>query len=145
MMMPSIFGKDLMDDFFGFDYPLRGYQRMGSSELMKTDLKEHETEYELSVSLPGYRKEDIQAELKNGYLTISASTTQESGDKDETTGKYIRRERYTGSCSRSFYVGKDITQDDIKARHENGVLTLMIPKKEQRKLEEKGNYITIEG
>lgn len=146
MMMPSIFGEDLIDDFFGFDYPTRRYQRVNTDTLMKTDVREHENAYELEVSLPGYKKEDIQAELKDGYLTIKASVSQNKDEKDESTGKYIRRERYAGSCSRSFYVGEDITQEDIKAKYENGVLSLTIPKKEPKKPEvEEKKYITIEG
>lgn len=146
MLMPSIFNDNLFDDFFGFDYPFRGYQRTDSGSLMNTDVKEHEHGYELEVSLPGYKKEDIQAELKDGYLTIKASTSKNNDEKDEKTGKYIRRERYSGSCSRTFYVGEGIAQEDIKARYENGVLTLAIPKKEPKKPEvEEKKYIAIEG
>ena len=145
MMMPSIFGENLIDDFFGFDYPFSGYRRTDANALMKTDVREHEDSYELEVSLPGYKKEDICAELKDGYLTISASTSQSNEEKDEKTGKYIRRERYSGSCSRSFYVGEGITQDDVKAKYENGVLTLAIPKKDSKKLEEEKKVIAIEG
>lgn len=144
--MPSIFGENLIDDFFGFDEPFRGYQRVNADGLMKTDVKEHETGYELDISLPGYRKEDIQAELKDGYLTINAQSVHESGDKDEKTGRYIRRERYSGSCSRSFYVGEDIKQEDIRAKYENGVLKLAIPKKDPKKPEvEDRKFIAIEG
>ena len=100
MMMPSIFGENLFDDFFDFDYPFRGYQRANTESLMKTDIKEHEHGYELEVSLPGYKKEDIHAELKDGYLTIQAAATKNNDQKDEKTGNYIRRERYSGSCSR---------------------------------------------
>lgn len=142
MMMPSIFGENLIDDFFDFDNPFRGYQTTNTSTLMKTDIREHEGGYELEVSLPGYNKEDIRAELKDGYLTISAST---SSDKEEKNGKYIRKERYAGSCSRSFYVGENVTQEDVKAKYENGVLTLAIPKKEQKKLPEEKKFIAIEG
>ncbi|MDO4307646.1 MAG: Hsp20/alpha crystallin family protein [Eubacteriales bacterium] len=146
MMMPSIFGENLIDDFFGFDYPFRGYQRENTTTMMKTDVKEHENEYELEVSLPGYKKEDIQAELKDGYLTIKASTSQNNDEKDEKTGKYIRRERYSGSCSRSFYVGENVKQEEIKAKYENGVLDLMIPKKDPKKpAAEEKKYIAIEG
>jgi HSP20 family molecular chaperone IbpA len=145
MMMPSIFGENLIDDFFGFDHPFRGYQRTDANELMKTDVKEHEDRYELEVSLPGYKKEDIHAELKDGYLVINAATSQSSDEKDEKTGKYIRRERYSGSCSRSFYVGEELTQEDIKAKYENGVLAITIPKKEPKKLEEEKKVIAIEG
>lgn len=145
MMMPSVFGENLIDDFFGFDYPFSGYRRTDANALMKTDVREQEDSYELEVSLPGYKKEDICAELKDGYLTISASTSQSNEEKDEKTGKYIRRERYSGSCSRSFYVGEGITQEDVKAKYENGVLTLAIPKKDSKKLEEEKKVIAIEG
>ena len=146
MMMPSIFRDNLMDDFFGFDYPFRGFQGTNMNTLMKTEVKEKESEYELDISLPGYKKEDIQAELKDGYLTINASTSRSNDEKDEKTGKYIRRERYSGSCSRSFYVGEEVTQEDIRAKYENGVLSLTVPKKEPKKPEvEKRNYIAIEG
>lgn len=146
MLMPSIFGENLIDDFFGLDVPFRGYQRSSANTMMNTDVKEHENGYELLISLPGYQKEDIQAELREGKLTIKASTTKNREEKDEQTGRYIRRERYCGSCSRSFYVGEDITQEDIKARYENGVLTLNIPKKEPKKPEvEEKKYIAIEG
>ncbi len=144
MMMPSIFGENLIDDLFGFDYPFRGYRRTDDT-LMKTDVKEHENGYELEVSLPGYKKEEISAELRDGYLTINASTSRSNDEKDEETGKYIRRERYSGSCSRSFYVGDDVTQEDVKAKYENGILTLEIPKKEPKKLEDEKKVIAIEG
>ncbi len=144
MMMPSIFGENLIDDFFRFDNPFGGVQR-AENTLMKTDVKEHEDGYELEVSLPGYKKEDICAELKDGYLTISASTSQSNDEKDEKTGRYIRRERYSGSCSRSFYVGEGVTQEEVKAKYENGILTLTIPKKDPEKLEEKKKVIAIEG
>ncbi|MCI5934530.1 MAG: Hsp20/alpha crystallin family protein [Lachnospiraceae bacterium] len=144
MLMPSIFGDNLIDDFFGFDYPVRGYQRTDTSSLMKTDVKEHDQGYELEISLPGYKKEDIRAELKDGYLVINATTSQNKDETDEKTGKYIRRERYSGSCSRSFYVGDYLTQEDVKARYENGVLTIAIPKKDAKKIEEK-KVIAIEG
>ncbi len=145
MMMPSIFRENLFDDFFGFDYPFAGRRGMDANALMKTDVKEHEDGYELEVSLPGYKKEDICAELKDGYLTITASTSQNNDEKDEKTGKYIRRERYSGSCSRSFYVGDAVTQEEVKAKYENGVLTLAIPKKDPEKPEEKKKIIAIEG
>jgi HSP20 family molecular chaperone IbpA len=145
MLMPSIFGENLIDEFFGFDDPFRGYQRTNTNSLMKTDVKELEEGYELQMSLPGYNKEDIHAELKDGYLVINASTSQNVDEKDEESGKYIRRERYAGSCSRSFYVGDDVTQEDIKAKYENGVLTLDIPKKEAKKIEDNRKVIAIEG
>jgi len=145
MLMPSIFGEDLFDDFFGFNYPARSFQSMDTGDMMKTDVKENETGYELDISLPGYKKEDIQAELRDGYLTVSASTSREREEKDEKTGCYIRRERYRGSCRRSFYVGGDITQEDIHARYENGVLKLEVPKNEEKPAVEEKKYIPIEG
>lgn len=151
MLMPSIFGEDLFDDFWGFGYPVRGTQKENAdavrkAEVMKTDVKEHEDHYELEISLPGYQKEDIRAELKDGYLTIKASTSQSHDETDEKTGRYIRRERYTGSCSRSFFVGEEVKQEEIKAKYENGVLALSIPKEEPQKPKaEEKKYITIEG
>ncbi|MGN0243492.1 MAG: Hsp20/alpha crystallin family protein [Lachnospiraceae bacterium] len=146
MLRPSIFGENLFDDFFGFDYPAFGYRKVNSGDIMKTDVKENETGYELDISLPGYKKENIQAELKDGYLTIHAKTSHDSEEKDEKNGRYIRRERYYGSCSRSFYVGEDVKQEDIAARFEDGVLKFGIPKPEVRKPEvEERQLISIEG
>ena len=110
---------------------------------MRTDVKEKDGSYELDIDLPGYNKEDVRAELENGYLTISASTKNDKDEKDEN-GKYIRRERFYGHCSRSFYVGDAVTQEEIKAKFENGILKLSIPKKEAPAVEEK-KYIAIEG
>lgn len=146
MLMPSIFSENLFDDFFGFERPTVGYHRVNTSDVMKTDVQEFDTGYELDISLPGYKKENIQAELKNGYLNINAQTSQNSEEKDENTGKYIRRERYYGSCSRSFYVGEDIKQEDVKAKFEDGVLKLIIPKMKVKKPEiEEKKLIVIEG
>ena len=146
MLMPSIFSENLFDDFFGLERPAARYQRTNASDIMKTDVKEFETGYELDISLPGYKKEDIQAELKDGYLTINAQTSQNNDEKDDKTGKYIRRERYYGSCSRSFYVGEDVKQEDVKAKFEDGVLKLSIPKIEAKKPEvEEKKLISIEG
>ena len=147
MLMPSIFGENLLDDFFDFDYPRRAVRTPSSSAtgLMKTDIKEKDGSFELAVNLPGVKKEDIQAELKDGYLTISATHGSSNDEKDEE-GHYIRRERYFGSASRSFYVGEDVTQDDIKARYEDGVLSVEIPKVDPKKPEpEERKYIAIEG
>ena len=146
MLMPSIFGENLFDDFFGLERPAAHYQRMNASDIMKTDVKELKDGYELDISLPGYKKEDIQAELKDGYLTINAQTSRSNDEKDNQTGRYIRRERYYGSCSRSFYVGEDVKQEDVKARFEDGVLKLAVPKKEPKKPEiEDKKFISIEG
>ena len=143
MLMPSIFGNTFMDDFFEFPktHVTANYSTNG---LMQTDVEETETGYEVSMNLPGFEKKDVKAELKEGYLTITASTSQNNDEKDKT-GKYIRKERYSGTCSRSFYVGEDVTQQDIKARFENGVLKLSIPKKDAKPKVETPNYISIEG
>lgn len=111
---------------------------------MKTDIKDTDQGYEITMNLPGVKKEDVKAELKDGYLTISATSNSNKDEKDNN-GRYIRRERYSGSCSRSFYVGDQITEADIKARFENGTLTMQIPKKEEKPAVEDKKYIAIEG
>lgn len=111
---------------------------------MSTDVKENDRGYELHIELPGYKKEDVKAELKDGTLTINASMKKENDEKDEN-GKYIRRERYCGNCSRSFYVGDAIEQEDIKAKFEDGILKVFVPKKEAKPAVEEKKYITIEG
>jgi HSP20 family molecular chaperone IbpA len=111
---------------------------------MKTDIREHENGFELDIDLPGYKKEDVKAQLKDGYLTISAETKQNNDEKDEK-GKFIRRERFYGTCSRSFYVGEDITEQDIKAKFEDGILKVSVPKKEAKPEVEENKYIAIEG
>lgn len=141
MFMPSVFGENLIDDFF--DFPFGNYTA-SASEMMKTDIKDTDDGYELIMNLPGAKKEDVKAELKDGYLTINVSSNVHNDEKDDQ-GRYIRRERYTGSCSRSFYVGDQITQEDIKAKFENGTLTMCIPKKEQKPAVEDKKYIAIEG
>ena len=147
MLMPSIFGDSFMDDFFDFPEvrPARTYQRTyHQNQLMKTDIFQTKDGYEIIMDLPGYKKEDVTAELKDGYLVITASTNQNNDEKD-AEGKYLRRERYSGSCSRSFYVGDDLTQEDIKAKFEHGTLKLMVPNKENRPKVEETRHITIEG
>lgn len=147
MLMPSIFGENLFDNFFNdFMSPTKQMVRFNTpvSSVMKTDIKDTENGYELDIDLPGYQKEDVTAELKDGCLTISASTKSENDEKD-SEGRYVRRERYYGSCSRSFRVGEHLTQEDIKARFENGVLKLYVPKKEVKPVLEDKKYIMIEG
>ena len=140
--------SELMSDPFDafFDAaaaPMQAMQKM-SPTLMRTDIKETDAGYELTIDLPGFKKDDVQADLKDGYLTIAAQTQSESEDKDEK-GTYVRKERFSGKCSRTFYVGDDIEEDDIKAKFEDGVLKIAVPKKqEQPKLEEK-KTIAIEG
>ena len=148
-MLPSIFGENLFDDwfespiektFFGERNPLYGKH---AKNLMKTDVRETDSSYELAIDLPGFKKEDIQAQLKNGYLTISAS---KGLDKDETDkeGRYIRQERCTGQCCRTFYVGDGISQEEIRAKFEDGILKLSVPKKQPKAIES-SQYISIEG
>ena len=147
MFMPSIFGEDLFDDFFdGFRAPAKpGFaSARPMNGLMKTDVKETEDGFELDIDLPGYGKEDVTAELKNGYLTINATKKTEDDEKDKK-GRYIRRERFYGSCSRSFFVGKQVTEEDIKAKFENGILIVTGPKKEPKPQVEEKKYIQIEG
>ena len=145
MLMPSIFGENLFDDFMdGFAFPTANWNyAKNTANVMKTDIKENDKGYELDVDLPGYKKEDVKAELKDGYLTISASNDNTKEEKDED-GKYIRKERYTGAVSRSFYVGKYVTDEDIHAKFENGILKLSVPKVDAPKVEE-NKYISIEG
>ena len=143
MLMPSIFGESLLDDFF--DFPFENSYRSGRSQLMRTDIKDTDQGYEVTMNLPGVKKEDVKAELKDGYLTISA-TSNSNKDAKDNNGRYIRRERYSGSCSRSFYVGDGVTQDEIKAKFENGALMLTVPKKEEKPaVEDNKKYIAIEG
>ncbi len=147
MLMPSIFGESLFDDFFeDFTRPARSVARYSSprTSVIKTDIKETDTDFELDIDLPGYRKEDVKAQLKDGYMTISAETRKDNGEKDDN-GKYIRRERYYGTCSRCFYVGDAITEEDIKAKFEDGILKITVPKKEAKPEVEESKYIAIEG
>ena len=153
MMMPSIFGENLFDDwmdfpfnddfdkyFFGKKNPLYGKH---AKNMMKTDVKETDSSYEVDIDLPGFKKDEISAKLDNGYLTISAAKGLDKDEKDKK-GKYIRKERYAGAMSRSFYVGDAVTQEDIKAKYEDGILKLAIPKKDAKAVENK-SYIAIEG
>ena len=146
--LPAVFGENMMDlfddfdrDFFrGFGRPERMLYGKNAPRMMKTDVKETDEGYEVDVDLPGFSKDEIKLELNNGYLTIS---TEKSMNK-ENKGKMLRQERYVGTMQRSFYVGGSITEEDIKAKYENGVLSLVIPKKEARKVPEK-KQILIEG
>lgn len=153
MMFPSVFGENLFDDwmdfpfdddfdkyFFGKKNPLYGKH---AKNMMKTDVKETDSSYEVDIDLPGFKKDEINAKLENGYLTISAAKGLDKDEKDKK-GKYIRKERYAGAMSRSFYVGDAVTQEDIKAKYEDGILKLAIPKKDAKAVENK-SYIAIEG
>ena len=152
MLMPSIFGEDMFDEFMR-DFPffddgskiekkLYGHH---AKNMMKTDIKELEGGYELEMDLPGFTKDEITAELKDGYLTVSATKGLDKDEQEKETGKYIRRERYAGACQRSFYVGEDITEQDIKAEFKHGMLKLFVPKKEAKPAVETKKYVTIEG
>lgn len=154
MLMPSIFGEDMFDDFMR-DFPFfddRAGNRIEkklygnhAKNLMKTDIKETENGYELEMDLPGFKKDEVTAELKDGYLTISAAKGLDQDEQEKETGKYIRRERYAGACQRSFYVGEEITEEDIKGEFKHGILKLLIPKKEEKPQVETRKYIAIEG
>ena len=148
--LPTVFGENLMDVFDDFDRTFfRGFNRpehvlygKNAAHMMKTDVKETEEGFEVDVELPGFKKEEIKLELNSGYLTISTEKSLEK--KDEKKGRILRQERYSGTMQRSFYVGGGITEEDIKAKYENGVLSLLIPKKEAKKEPEK-KTILIEG
>ena len=142
-MLPSIFGENMFDDlfeesFFGAHNPLYG---KNAKNLMKTDISEKENGYEIAVDLPGFKKDEINLDIKDGYLTITAQKGLDK-DKEDKKGHVIRRERYAGVCQRSFFVG-DIKPEDIKAKYEYGVLTIMVPKEEPKKLAS-GSSIAIE-
>ena len=138
-MLPSIFGENLFDDLFRDDFamfpawsgrdPLYGKH---AKHMMKTDVRETEDTYEVDMDLPGFKKDEINVDLKNGYLTVSASKGLDKDEQDKN-GKYIRQERYTGAMSRSFYVG-DVAPEDVKAKFEDGILQISLPKAEKKAL-----------
>ena len=154
MLMPSIFGEDLFDNFMK-DFPFfddntesnvekKLYGRRGKN-LMKTDIKETEDGYELEMDLPGFTKDEIKVSLENGYMTISAAKGLDKDEQDKKSGRYIRKERYAGSCERSFYVGEAVKQEDVKGEFKHGILKLFVPKKAPEKAVEQNKYIAIEG
>ena len=148
MLMPSIFGESLFDDFDSFfndDFftPSRTLYGKRGKNLMKTDVRELDGSYELDIDLPGFKKDEITAELKDGYLTVRAAKGLDKDEKDKD-GKYIRQERYSGTCARTFYVGEGIQQEDIRAKYEDGILKLSVPKVDAKAVEQK-KYISIEG
>lgn len=150
MRVPSIFGESLFDDFMDFPFEREFFGRRNplygkhEKNMMKTDIKQTDAGYEMDIDLPGFKKEDVTAKLENGYLTISASKGVDKDEKNDE-GVYIRRERYVGQCSRSFYVGEDVKQEEIKAKFEDGILKVFIPKTELKQLAKEQNYIAIEG
>lgn len=134
MLLPSVFGEDLFDEAFPFGQLTDQHGRdklfgNRAGRLMKTDMREGEKSWELDVELPGFKKENISATLKDGYLTISAEKAVEETQDSEKKGRCVRRERWSGALSRAFYVGEGVTEEDIKAKYENGVLSISIPKK----------------
>ena len=148
MLLPSIFGENLLDDWM--DFPRMDFQDIDrklygkhAANMMKTDVHEHDNGYEVDIDLPGFKKDEINLSLENGYLTVNAAKGLDKDEKDKK-GKLIRQERYAGSMTRSFYIGDAVTEDEIKAKFENGVLQLSVPKKEAAKVPEK-KLIAIEG
>ena len=139
MYMPSIFEDNFVDDVFDsmFSFPFQYKKAAGQ---MNTDISDCGDFYQIDIELPGFAKEDVKAELKDGYLTIAATKDETKESNEE---QYIRRERYTGQCSRSYYVGDQVTKEDIEAKFDNGVLSLKVPKKEAIEKKE-DNYILIE-
>lgn len=152
MLMPSIFSDNWFDDFMDFPFyndrdmkkaEKKLYGRRGRN-MMKTDVKEKDNCYELEMDLPGFTKDEIKVSLEDGYLTISAAKGLDEDEQEKKSGKYIRRERYAGACERTFYVGEDVAQEDIKGEFKHGILKLTIPKKEAKPEVPEKKYIMIE-
>ena len=153
MLMPSIFGEVLFDDFMR-DFPFYDDKQARRAEkklyghrgrnLMKTDIRETDGSYELEMDLPGFTKDEVKVSLENGYLTVQAAKGLDEDEQEKKTGRYIRRERYAGACERAFYVGEDVTQEEIKGEFKHGILRLSIPKKEAKPAVPEKKYIVIE-
>ena len=148
-MMPSIFGENLFDEFFDDDFPMIPMRSIrnplygkNAKNLMKTDVRETDNTYELDIDLPGFKKDEVQLDLKDGYLTISAAKGLDK-DQEDKKGKYIRQERYAGACSRSFFVGEGIEPQDVSAKFEDGILRVSLPKQVKKELP-KNSTIAIE-
>ena len=150
-MLPSIFSENMFDDFFsdpfdreffGAHNPLYGKH---AKNMMKTDIHEKDNGYELAIELPGFKKDEINVDVSDGYLTISAAKGLDKDEQEKESGRYIRRERYAGACQRSFYVGEAVKQEDIKGEFKHGILKLFVPKVEAKKAVEGNKYIAIEG
>ena len=139
-MMPSIFGENLFDEFFDDDFPMIPMRSIrnplygkNAKNLMKTDVRETDNTYELDIDLPGFKKDEVQLDLKDGYLTISAAKGLDK-DQEDKKGKYIRQERYAGACSRSFFVGEGVEPKDVSAKFEDGILKISLPKQVKKEL-----------
>ena len=139
-MMPSIFGENMFDEFFDDDFPMIPMRSIrnplygkNAKNLMKTDVRETDNTYELDIDLPGFKKDEVQLDLKDGYLTISAAKGLDK-DQEDKKGKYIRQERYAGACSRSFFVGEGIEPQDVSAKFEDGILRVSLPKQVKKEL-----------
>ena len=148
MLMPRLFG-DVFDDWFdGFDRDMNQMMKplygKHAKDVMKTDVQERDGNYEVDIDLPGFKKDEVNIRLENGYLTVTASKGLDKDEKGDEKSGYIRRERWSGSCSRSFYVGDGVKSEDVKARMEDGILHLTLPKEEQKALP-KADTILIEG
>ena len=148
-MMPSIFGENLFDEFFDDDFPMIPMRSIrnplygkNAKNLMKTDVRETDNTYELDIDLPGFKKDEVQLDLKDGYLTISAAKGLDK-DQEDKKGKYIRQERYAGACSRNFFVGEGIEPRDVSAKFEDGILRVSLPKQVKKELP-RNSTITIE-
>ena len=156
MMVPYMFNEALMDDLFSNDWEHdfdramkaaapRSMFGKRAANVMKTDVRENKDSYDVFVDLPGFKKDEIKVSLEDGYLTIEAAKGLDEDEQEKKTGKYIRKERYAGACQRSFYVGDNLTQEDIKGEFKHGILTLNVPKKEAKPAVETNKYIAIEG
>ena len=141
--LPDLFDDDfdVFPDLFTRSNPLFGHHE---KNLMKTDIRDMKDHYEMLIDLPGFKKDEVKVQLADGYLTIEAAKGLDKDEKDKKSGKYIRRERYAGSMSRSFYVGEDVKQEEIHAKYDNGILKLSVPKKEAKKAVDSSKYIAIE-
>lgn len=150
MMLPSMFRENLFDDFMSdFAFPAfsdvdKALYGNRAKNMMKTDVKDVDGGYEVDIDLPGFKKDEIQMQLKDGVLTVGAAKGLDKDEQDKD-GRYVRRERYAGSMSRSFYVGKHVKEEDIHPKYENGILSFALPKEEKKAVEEKNHYISIEG
>ena len=137
MMIPRRNDFDLFDDMFSDPF-FTGTE----NKVMKTDIKEKKDKYEIDMDLPGYEKDDIKIEIQDGYLTVHAKVNKNEDEKED--GKYVRKERYIGKCSRSFYVGDNVKEEDIKAKFKNGTLKLEVAKKDEQKELPDKKYIQID-